>query len=78
MNTAVRALGIGMHFTSRIAGLPVPLDPTALPPPDVLEDPHAPECPAVGEEPHMIAAERARLSTARARGPAAGRRKEPA
>ena len=78
MNAVVRALGIGTRFMLRIPRLPAPLDPAAPAVPDVLEDPHALACSAVDEDPHMIVAERARLSTARARGPAAGWRKEPA
>jgi hypothetical protein len=80
MNAVVRALGIETRFMPRIAGLPVGLRPAAplsrLAPPGTLEDPHAPACSAVGEDVDMIVAERARVSTARARGPAAGWRKE--
>jgi hypothetical protein len=77
MNAVVRAVGIGTRFLPRTARLPVPLDPAARLS-RIFEDPHATACPAVGEELDVIVAERVRVSTARARGPAAGRRKEPA
>ena len=80
MNAAVRALGIGTRFhapdrPSPGAARPGRPRPALL---EALEDPHATACSAVDEEVDMIVAERARVSTARARGLAVGRRKEPA
>jgi hypothetical protein len=86
MNVVVRALGIGTriappitHFSSplppgrplRSPGCPLRDDPR-------VESPHAMACSVVGEVVDAIEAERAQIPIARARGPVAGFRKEPA
>jgi hypothetical protein len=87
MNAVVRALGVGTH-TPPAPDRPSPDTarpgrPHRSPRCPLREDhrvdgPHGTACSAFGEEVDMIEAERARVPIARARGPVAGWRKEPA
>jgi hypothetical protein len=86
MNAVVRALGIGTRIVPPTARFSLPFPP-GWPPRSPgcplrddhrVESPHAMACSAVGEEVDTIQAERAQVPIARARGPVAGWRKEPA
>jgi hypothetical protein len=85
MNAVVRALGIGSRVVAATARFSPPLPPSRPPrspgcplrDDHRIESPHATACSAVGEEVDTIEAERAQ-PIARARGPVAGWRKEPA
>jgi hypothetical protein len=86
MNAVVRALGIGTRIIPPAARVSLPLPPGRPPrfPGQPLRDdpgvesPHAMACSVVGEAVDTIEAERAQVPIARARGPVAGWRKEPA